>query len=75
MIKVTRINKVDKFWVNENQIEFMEETPDTILWMVSGKKYAVAETAEEIAQKIIHVHQAAMISRDKNGEIIIGDEH
>ena len=43
MIKVTRINKVDTFWVNENLIEFMEETPDTILSMVSGKKYAVAE--------------------------------
>ena len=73
MIKVTRINKVDKFWVNENQIEFMEETPDTILWMVSGKKYAVAETAEEIAQKIIQVQRAAVVTRDRDGNIVIGE--
>ena len=71
MIKLTRINKVDKFWVNENLIEFMEETPDTILSMVSGKKYAVAETAEEIGDLIIHVQRAAAISRDKDGEMVI----
>lgn len=71
MIKVTRINKVEKFWVNENLIEFMEETPDTILSMVSGKKYAVAETAEEIAQKIIRVQRAAVVSRDEDGEMVI----
>jgi flagellar protein FlbD len=52
MIKVTRINKIDSFWINEDQIEIMEETPDTILSMVSGRKYAVAETAAEIAEKI-----------------------
>lgn len=49
MIEVTRINRQSKFWVNENLIEFMEETPDTILTMTTGRKVAVSETAEEIA--------------------------
>ncbi|MEL4106729.1 flagellar FlbD family protein [Oscillospiraceae bacterium WX1] len=70
MIKVTRINKVDHFWVNENQIEYLEETPDTILTMVSGHKYAVAETAEEIAEKITEVKRAVLKKRDENGELI-----
>lgn len=70
MIKVTRINKIEKFWINEGQIEFMEETPDTILTMVSGRKYAVAETAEEITDKIVRVKRAVLISRDENGEIV-----
>jgi Uncharacterized protein, possibly involved in motility len=52
MIKVTSINKVDKFWVNEDQIETMKETPDTILSMVSGRKIPVAETAEQIVRII-----------------------
>ncbi len=52
MIQVTSINKVDKFWVNEDQIEFMKETPDTILSMISGRKIPVAETAEEIVRII-----------------------
>lgn len=71
MIKMTRINKVEKFWVNENQIEFMEETPDTILTMVTGKKIAVAESAEEIANMIVRVQRAVLIARDEDGEMVI----
>lgn len=52
MILLTKINRQDRFWVNENLIEFMEETPDTILSMATGKKIAVAETAVEVAEKI-----------------------
>ena len=48
MIKLTRINKQEHFWINENLIEIMEETPDTIITLSSGRKIAVAETAEEI---------------------------
>ena len=53
MIKVTRINKIDEFWVNEDLIEFIEETPDTILSLESGKKVPVAESAEKIVNMII----------------------
>ena len=52
MILLTKINRQDRFWANENLIEFMEETPDTILSMATGKKIAVAETAAEVAEKI-----------------------
>jgi flagellar protein FlbD len=70
MIKVTRINKTDKFWINEDQIEFMEETPDTVLSMVSGRKINVAETAEEVVKLIIRMRKAVLITRDESGEII-----
>jgi flagellar protein FlbD len=52
MILVTRINKIEQFFVNENEIEFMEETPDTVISMVSGKKLMVRERAELICQRI-----------------------
>ena len=52
MIIVTRINKVDEFYVNEDMIEFIEETPDTILSMNTGKKIAVMETAIDVVEKI-----------------------
>jgi flagellar protein FlbD len=52
MILVTRINKVDQFYVNEDMIEFIEETPDTILSLESGKKIPVMETAIEVIEKI-----------------------
>ena len=52
MILVTRINKKDHFYINEDMIEFIEETPDTILSLNTGKKIAVMETALEIIEKI-----------------------
>ena len=52
MILVTRINKVTHFYVNEDMIEFIEETPDTIISLNTGKKIAVMETAVEIIEKI-----------------------
>jgi len=52
IILVTRINKVDHFFVNEDMIEIIEETPDTILTLNTGKKIAVMETAIEIIEKI-----------------------
>lgn len=52
MIKVTRLNRIETFWVNEDRIEFIEETPDTILTLEGGKKVPVAESAEEIINMI-----------------------
>lgn len=59
MILLTKINLRDKFWINENLIESMEETPDTMLRLVTGKKVAVAEPAEQVAQMINRNWQAA----------------
>jgi len=52
MILVTRINKVSQFYLNEDLIEFIEETPDTIITLNSGKKFAVMETPIEIVEMI-----------------------
>jgi len=52
MILVTRLNKTSQFYVNEDMIEFIEETPDTILTMNTGKKVNVSEDALEIVEKI-----------------------
>ncbi|HHU22265.1 MAG TPA: flagellar FlbD family protein [Clostridiales bacterium] len=70
MIKLTRINKQEKFWINENLIEFMEETPDTIISLSSGRKVAVAETAEEIIELIEKARGTVMIVQRECGEII-----
>lgn len=64
MIKVTRINKSGQFWVNESLIEFMEETPDTILSMASGRKVPVAESAEEVVALIARVRHPLILTGD-----------
>ena len=52
VILVTRINKVDQFYVNENMIEFIEETPDTVITLNTGKKIVVMETPIEVIERI-----------------------
>jgi len=52
MIKVTRLNG-SEFWVNPHQIEFMEETPDTVIKMFSEKKVVVKEKISEVLKRII----------------------
>jgi len=52
MILLTRINKVTQFYLNEDMIEFIEETPDTIVSLNTGKKFAVMETPIEVIEKI-----------------------
>ena len=52
MILLTRINKVTQFYLNEDMIEFIEQTPDTIISLNTGKKIAVMESPIEVIEKI-----------------------
>ena len=52
MIEVTRLNG-KKYWINPHQIESMENNPDLTLTLLSGKKVVVADTPEQVVEKII----------------------
>jgi len=52
MILVTRLNKSSQFYVNEDMIEVIEETPDTILTLNTGKKIAIMESAIDVVEKV-----------------------
>lgn len=52
MIKVTRLNGKE-FVVNAEQIEFAEETPDTVTSLISGKKIVVNENIDQVIEKVI----------------------
>jgi flagellar protein FlbD len=57
LIRVHRLNN-QEFLINCELIEFVEETPNTVISMVSGRKIVVAETSEEIVKSIIeHKHK------------------
>lgn len=51
MIKVTRLNG-QFIVVNADLIEFVEEIPDTIISLTTGKKILVRENTEEIIRKV-----------------------
>ena len=52
MILVTRLNKASQYYINEDLIECIEETPDTIVTLNNGRKMTVMESAIEVVEKI-----------------------
>lgn len=52
MIKITRLNKTT-FFLNSELIETVEATPDTVITTTEGRKYIVAETVEQVIERII----------------------
>ena len=52
MIVVTRLNG-PKFAVNPDLLQRVESTPDTILSLIDGTKYIVAESMDEVTALVV----------------------
>ena len=52
MIDVTGMNH-EKFILNADHIEKIEEVPETIITLINGKKYIVLESVDEIRSSVI----------------------
>lgn len=52
MIKVTTLGG-KQLVINADLIETLEATPDTVLTLTNGRKYVVAETVEEVVERIL----------------------
>ncbi len=52
MIHLTRMNN-RPFVLNCDLIEMVEETPDTVVTMTTGRKFLVEESADEILERVI----------------------
>lgn len=52
MIEVTKING-EKVLVNPQLFEIVEETPDTVITMTTGKKIIVKESRQDIKNLVI----------------------
>ncbi|QUL52631.1 flagellar FlbD family protein [Paenibacillus tritici] len=51
MISVTRLNGT-AMWLNALLVEMVEESPDTYITLVTGKRLIVLEKADEVINKI-----------------------
>ena len=61
MIKLRRMNN-SEFVLNIDLIETIEETPDTIITLTTGRKIVVVERAEQIIEKIIEYKRKIYIN-------------
>ncbi len=72
MIIVTRLNG-PAFAVNPDLIERAESTPDTVLTLVDGTKYVVAESLERLIM-LIRDYRASVIAAARGHEPAPHDE-
>ncbi|HJU11004.1 MAG TPA: flagellar FlbD family protein [Terriglobales bacterium] len=52
MIHLTRLNN-SKFTINSDLIKIVEQSPDTVITLLSGEKILVQETVEEIVARVV----------------------
>ena len=56
MIELTRLNDT-KFTLNADLIEMVEEVPDTVITLTTGKKVFVKESRYEIRNQVVRYKQ------------------
>ena len=66
MIELTKMNS-DKFFLNPHLIEIIENTPDTLITTMSGKKYFVLESVQEVKEKVIEYYHRINSRESKKG--------
>lgn len=59
MIRLTRLNN-QALTVNSDLIKFVEQSPDTLITLVSGEKLVVLETPDEVLGKIIEFRRVVL---------------
>lgn len=64
MIYLTRLNG-EKILLNIDLIELMEETPDTVITLTTGKKILVKESTRYIQDEIIKFRKIIHINLKK----------
>lgn len=74
MIKVTKLNG-ELFYVNPFEMEFIEETPDTVISLKSGKKVLVAEKADVVIRRMVEFYRLTnMMPKSIGGGRDVGAE-
>jgi len=58
MIKVARLKSQEEFILNAELIETIEETPDTVITLTSGRKLIVEDSMDQVVRKIMDYRRA-----------------
>jgi flagellar protein FlbD len=59
MIQLTRLNN-QALTVNSDLIKFVEQSPDTLITLVTGEKIVVRETPAEILDRLIQFRRSVL---------------
>jgi len=59
MIRLTRLNN-QPLMVNSDLIKFVEQSPDTLITLITGEKIVVRENAEEVLLRLIEFRRSVL---------------
>jgi flagellar protein FlbD len=59
MIRLTRLNN-QPLTVNSDLIKFVEQSPDTLITLVSGEKIVVRESVEEVLTRVVEFRRSVL---------------
>ncbi len=57
MIRVSRLNGKE-FVVNAELIQFLEETPDTVITLLNHEKIVVREKVDEVIRRVVEYQKS-----------------
>jgi len=57
MIWLTRLNN-QMLMVNSDLIKFVEESPDTVITLITGEKLIVKEPSQAVLDRVIHFRRS-----------------
>jgi flagellar protein FlbD len=66
MIRLTRLNGSEMF-LNADLISTVESHPDTVITLVDGKHFVVAETGMEVVERIAHYRADVLALAERAG--------
>jgi flagellar protein FlbD len=77
MILLTRFHSGERFGVNPDLIERVEETPDTVITLTNGTKHVVQESIDEIVQsmQIFKATTLALATRMAEDPSVVASAH
>ena len=61
MIVVHRL-RGERMFINADLIQSVEETPDTVLQLVDGRKLVVSDSADDIAERVREFRASILVS-------------
>lgn len=59
MIRLTRLNN-QSLTVNSDLIKFVEQSPDTLITLVTGEKIVVRESVDEVLARLIEFRRSVL---------------
>lgn len=59
MIQLTRLNN-SRVTINSDLIKFVEQSPDTVITLLSGEKILVQEPVEQVVERVVDFRRALL---------------